>query len=163
MSTHVLHREQLAITSYNYHKLVNTWHLPLRNVLLQSCLRISLLSISHFNRFIIRLQLELVRYNRYHLFYVLTSLQGCHSVMAMGVLLPTRAVHGRPITKDCAIWPITAVRANGKEGFRDSDSLNCFARVVYESFRNEVKKSIFFRKLKCFLTLHACKPVLGDS
>ncbi len=32
----------------------------IRNVLLQSCLRIGLLSISHFNRFIIRLRLELV-------------------------------------------------------------------------------------------------------
>ncbi len=68
MSAHVLRRKQLAITSYNYHKLFNTWHLPLRNNLLQSCLRISLLSISHFNRFIIRLRLELVRYNLYHHF-----------------------------------------------------------------------------------------------
>uniref|UniRef100_A0A673J632 Calcium-transporting ATPase n=1 Tax=Sinocyclocheilus rhinocerous TaxID=307959 RepID=A0A673J632_9TELE len=55
-------------------------------------IRFSLLSISHFNRFIIRLRLKLVRYNQYHLFYVLTSLQGCHSVMAMGALFPTRAV-----------------------------------------------------------------------
>ncbi len=120
-------RVNCFITSYNYHKL-NTWHLPLRNVLLL------LLSISHFNRFIIRLRLQLVRYNLYHL--VLTSLQGCHSIMAMGVSFLTRAVHGRPITKDWAIWPITAVRAHGKEGFRETDSSNCFAQVVYESFRN---------------------------
>ncbi len=41
-----------------------------------------------------------------------------------------RAVCVRPITKDCAIWPITAVRAHGKEGFRETDSSNCFTWVV---------------------------------
>ncbi len=101
-------------------------------------------------------QCELViRYNRYHLFYVLTSLQGCHSVIAMGVSFPTRAVRGRPITKDCAIWPITAVRAHRKEGFRETDSSNCFARVVYESFRSEVKLNLLFEKTKVFFDL-AC-------
>ncbi len=41
-----------------------------------------------------------------------------------------KAVRCRPITKACVVWPITAVRAHGKEGFRETDSLNCFARVV---------------------------------
>ncbi len=65
-----------------------------KNVPLQSFLRNSLLLISHFNRFIISLRLELVRYNRYHLFCVLTSPQGCHSVIAMGCFLyALQAVH----------------------------------------------------------------------
>ncbi len=49
------------------------------------------------------------------------------------------AVRCRPITKDCAIWPITGVRAKGKKRFRETDYLNCFAPVVYESFTNHLK------------------------
>ncbi len=44
-------------------------------------------------------------------------------------------------------------RAHGKEGFRETDASNCFARVVYESFRNEVKLNRFFEKTKVFFDL----------
>ncbi len=47
------------------------------------------------------------------------------------------------------------MRAHGKEGFRETDSSNCFTRVVYESFRNEVKLNQFFEKTKVFFDL-AC-------
>uniref|UniRef100_A0A673KWR5 AP-1 complex subunit mu-1-like n=1 Tax=Sinocyclocheilus rhinocerous TaxID=307959 RepID=A0A673KWR5_9TELE len=101
------------------------------NVLLQSCLRISLLSISQFNRFIIRLRLELIRYNRYHLFYVLTMFIFHRYITQEGHKLDTGAPRPPATVTNAVSWRSEGIKYRKNEVFLDViESVNLLVKPL---------------------------------